>query len=117
MKQLKADTSMTQDKFYMHRAHFQIRASVLTQEREEDTDTITDEPYKVVLFNDDYHTFEEVINQIIKATGCSRAKAEACTWEVHNKGKAIVYDGEMMDCLRVSSILEEIHLKTEIQTC
>lgn len=108
---------MTKDKFYMHHPHLQIHASVLTQEREEDTDTITDEPYKVVLFNDDYHTFEEVINQIIKATGCSRAKAEACTWEVHNKGKAIVYDGEITDCLRVSAILEEIHLKTEIQTC
>ncbi|MCS6990040.1 MAG: ATP-dependent Clp protease adaptor ClpS [Chloroherpetonaceae bacterium] len=91
--------------------------SIFTQEKESDIDTITDEPFKVVLFNDDYHTFEEVINQIIKATRCSRSKAEALTWEVHNKGKSIVFDGSMEECLRVSSILEEIRLKTEIQTC
>lgn len=117
MNRLNAVTAMKNDQFDARRSVLQIRASILTQEREDDTDTITDEPYKVVLFNDNYHTFEEVINQIIKATRCSRAKAEACTWEVHNKGKAIVFDGEMMDCLRVSSILEEINLKTEIQTC
>lgn len=92
-------------------------SSILTQEQESDIDTIADEPYKVVLFNDDYHTFEEVINQLIKAIRCSRAKAEAHTWEVHNKGKSIVFDGTMEECLRVSAILEEIHLKTEIQTC
>lgn len=90
--------------------------SILTEELESDVDTITDEPFKVVLFNDDYHTFEEVIHQIMKATGCGRQKAEAHTWEVHNKGKSIVFDGDMGKCLRVSAILEEIHLKTEIQS-
>lgn len=94
-----------------------IQASLQTQEREDDTDIITDEPYKVVLFNDDYHTFEEVINQLMKAIRCGRAKAEAYTWEVHTKGKAIVFDGEIEECIRVSAILEEINLKTEIQTC
>lgn len=87
-----------------------------TQDDPTDTDVMTDEPYKVVLFNDDYHTFEEVIEQIIKATRCSREKAERHTWEVHNRGRSIVYDGEMMNCLRVSAILEEINLKTEIQS-
>jgi ATP-dependent Clp protease adapter protein ClpS len=90
--------------------------SIFTEELESGVDTITDEPYKVVLFNDDYHTFDEVIHQIMKATGCGKQKAEAHTWEVHNKGKSIVFDGDMGKCLRVSSILEEIHLKTEIQT-
>jgi len=70
----------------------------------------------VVLYNDNYHTFDEVINQIIKAVRCSRSKAEAHTWEVHNKGRSIVYDGELEECLRVSGVLEEINLKTEIQT-
>jgi ATP-dependent Clp protease adaptor protein ClpS len=96
--------------------HRIVLASVLTQERPDDGDTLTDEPFKVVLFNDDYHTFDEVIHQIIKAVRCSREKAERHTWEVHNKGRSIVYDGEMSECLRVSSVLEEINLRTEIQT-
>nr|WP_049756584.1 ATP-dependent Clp protease adaptor ClpS [Chloroherpeton thalassium] len=88
-----------------------------TREKPQDVDTLTGDPYKVVLFNDDYHTFEEVIYQLMKATGCSRGKAEHHTWEVHNRGRSIVYDGDLMACVKVSAVLEEIQLKTEIQTC
>jgi ATP-dependent Clp protease adapter protein ClpS len=70
---------------------------------------------KVILFNDDWHTFDEVINQIIKATGYPYEKAEALTFEVHNRGKAVVYSGSLAKCIEVSSILEEIQLLTEIQ--
>ncbi len=86
------------------------------QEKPVDVDTLEGDPYMVILYNDDYHTFDEVIHQIIKATGCSKQKAEQHTWEVHNKGRSIVYDGELMKCIKVSSVLEEIQLKTEIQT-
>ncbi len=72
--------------------------------------------YRVVLFNDEEHSFDEVIEQIIKAVRCSRQKAEKHTWEVHTRGRSIVFAGTMFLCLRVSSILEEIALKTEIQT-
>lgn len=72
--------------------------------------------YRVILFNDDVHTFDEVIFQIIKAIQCSRTKAEKHTWEVHTKGRSLVYAGTLSACLKVSSILEEIDLRTEIQT-
>ena len=71
---------------------------------------------RVILFNDDWHTFEEVISQIIKATKCSFIEARDKTFEVHVNGKAVVYSGEMADCLRVSGILEEILLHTQIET-
>jgi ATP-dependent Clp protease adaptor protein ClpS len=71
---------------------------------------------RVILFNDDWHTFEEVIAQIIKATKCSFIEARDKTFEVHVNGKAMVYSGEMEDCLRVSGILEEILLHTQIET-
>src|SRR4030065_1044573 len=67
---------------------------------------------RVILFNDDWHTFEEVIAQIIKATKCSFIEARDKTFEVHVNGKAVVYSGEMADCLRESGILEEILLHT-----
>jgi len=69
---------------------------------------------KVILYNDEWHTFEEVINQIIKATNCQFEIARDLTFEVHVKGKALVFSGDMKDCLRVSSVLEEIALNTEI---
>lgn len=69
---------------------------------------------RVVLYNDEIHTFDEVIEQIIKATGCSGARAEELTLEVHHSGKAIVFDGDVGSCLRVSNVLEEIGLHTQI---
>lgn len=71
---------------------------------------------RVVLFNDDWHTFDEVINQLIKATKCSFEKARDYAFEVHVKGKAIVFNGSLNECLKVSSILEEIALQTQIIT-
>ena len=71
---------------------------------------------RVILFNDDWHSFEEVIAQIVKATKCSFIEARDKTFEVHVNGKAVVYSGEMSDCLRVSGILEEILLHTQIET-
>ena len=56
----------------------------------------------MILFNDDVHTFDEVITQLIKATGCSESKAEALAWEVHTNGKAMVFTGEMVRCIQVS---------------
>ena len=81
----------------------------------DDTDVQIQTPAKVILFNDEVHTFEEVIGQIIKATGCDLTKAEALTWEVHHSGKAMVYEGEMRNCVRVSAVLEEIDLATQIE--
>ncbi|MCX7737211.1 MAG: ATP-dependent Clp protease adaptor ClpS [Candidatus Kapabacteria bacterium] len=70
---------------------------------------------KVILFNDDIHSFDEVIEQLIKAINCSYEKAESLAFEVHNKGKACVFEGDLNECLRVSSILEEIALHTQIE--
>jgi len=85
-----------------------------TEEVVANVDTL--DSWRVVLFNDDDHTFDEVIFQIIKAVRCPRAVAEKKTWEVHTKGRSIVYSGIMANCIKVSSVLEEIALKTEIQT-
>ena len=71
---------------------------------------------KVVLYNDDWHTFDEVIGQLILATKCSFEQARGYAFEVHVKGKAIVYNGSMNECLKVSSILEQISLNTQIIT-
>jgi ATP-dependent Clp protease adapter protein ClpS len=82
---------------------------------ESEEDVAEQEPAKVILFNDEVHTFDEVIGQLIKATRCTSEKAEALAWEVHTRGKAIVYVGEFAKCMEVSGILEEIDLMTQIE--
>jgi len=71
-------------------------------------------PFKVVLYNDEEHTFDEVIVQLIKAVKCSFVEARSFAFEVHVKGKAIVYTGDLPACLKITSILEEIELHTQI---
>ena len=94
-----------------------ISSASTFEEIDEDVLTTIDvtNAVKVILFNDEWHSFDDVIAQLRKATGCSRQKAEVLTLEVHEKGKAMVYDGDMSECLRVSSILEEIALHTQIE--
>lgn len=81
---------------------------------EVEVDTSINTAYKVILYNDDHHTFDEVITQLIKAINCTFEQARALAFEVHVKGKALVYSGSMESCLKVSSILEEIALNTQI---
>jgi ATP-dependent Clp protease adapter protein ClpS len=86
---------------------------IVTEELE-DVSTIL--PARVILFNDNIHSFDDVICQLIKAINCSSERAEAYAWEVHTKGKACVYVGDIEKCLKVSSILEEIGLHTQIES-
>lgn len=85
------------------------------EEQDLDEETLIRDPAKVILFNDEIHTFEEVIDQLIKAIRCSSQQAEAFAWEVHTTGKAVVYSGELARCVEVSGILEEIRLMTQIE--
>lgn len=85
---------------------------VMTEEQTEDDETT---PWRVILYNDEIHTFDEVIEQLIKATGCSSPEAEKMTMRVHNEGKANVYEGSFQECFEVNGILKEIQLITEIK--
>jgi ATP-dependent Clp protease adaptor protein ClpS len=77
--------------------------------------TQIDPPWQVVLFNDEVHSFDEVILQLQKAIGCSLERAFELTLRVHQKGKASVFFGTQEKCDRVSSILERIGLGTQVE--
>lgn len=79
-----------------------------------DIDTTT-EGFTLILYNDSHHDFDEVINQIMKATGYGYDKAESITMEVHNKGRAVVLTGELNKCMTAQRVLEEIALRTSIE--
>ena len=92
---------------------------------EADTETVVEEavaveerradPWRVILFNDAVHSFDEVVGQLVKATGCSAADAERIAWTAHVRGKARAYAGPFEDCFRVQAVLREIELMTEIE--
>ncbi|MDR0927806.1 MAG: ATP-dependent Clp protease adaptor ClpS [Ignavibacteria bacterium] len=83
----------------------------------EDVETITTNTLlpRVILFNDQSHNFHDVVKQIIKAIECDFDTANDIAEEAHTEGKAVVFEGEMVECLGVSAILEEIELHTQIE--
>lgn len=85
---------------------------VMVEEEEKEKDKT---PWRVILYNDEVHTFDEVIGQLIKATGCSQSQAEKLTFKVHNEGKAKVFEGSFEECFEVNGVLKEIQLITEIK--
>jgi ATP-dependent Clp protease adaptor protein ClpS len=84
------------------------------KELEKSTDTLTEDLSCVLLYNDDWHSFDEVIYQLILAINCTERKAQQLADEVHTTGKSRVFNGTLEDCLGVSAILEDIALKTEV---
>ncbi|GAB0157842.1 hypothetical protein CHRYSEOSP005_31290 [Chryseobacterium sp. Alg-005] len=55
----------------------------------------TDEVYKLILHNDDVHTFDYVIDSLIEICKHTLEQAEQCTILVHYKGKCTVKTGSM----------------------
>ncbi len=80
------------------------------------TDEATEEaiPWQVIIFNDEVHSFDEVIVQIQKATGAALQAAFEITVEIHTQGKAVCFEGAVEVCDRVATILREISLSVEV---
>lgn len=48
----------------------------------------------LIIYNDDYNTFEHVIESLIKVCEHNPIQAEQCTWIIHHNGKCQVKRGE-----------------------
>jgi len=67
---------------------------VTTRPREQtDKRTRRIPPYNVILENDDYHSFEFVVEVLQKALGCNEQRALLFTKEAHTTGRAVVWTG------------------------
>jgi ATP-dependent Clp protease adaptor protein ClpS len=51
----------------------------------------------LVVFNDDFNTFDHVINTLVKVCKHSIEQAEQCAWIIHYKGKCQVKTGTMIE--------------------
>ncbi|MDZ7373681.1 MAG: ATP-dependent Clp protease adaptor ClpS [candidate division KSB1 bacterium] len=73
-----------------------------------------DRPWRVVLYNDDVHKFEDVVRQVRKATGFSLLRAMEITYVAHNVGEAVVYEGAFVDCVHIADELRKGGLSVRI---
>ncbi|WP_037315738.1 ATP-dependent Clp protease adaptor ClpS [Salegentibacter sp. Hel_I_6] len=74
----------------------------------EEVKTTTQKENEIVLYNDDYNTFDHVIETLIYACEHTPVQAEQCAILVHYKGKCTVKTGSFDDLKpRCSKLLEE----------
>ena len=50
--------------------------------------------YSIILYNDDFNTFDHVISCLVQICNHEVIQAEQCAWIVHTNGKCIVKTGE-----------------------
>lgn len=68
----------------------------------------------LVLYNDDYHTFNYVIDALIEICNMERVQAIQCTYLVHYKQKCEVKRGSKSDLLPMRRALSARDLKATI---
>jgi ATP-dependent Clp protease adaptor protein ClpS len=63
----------------------------------EDVETLTVDPYQLIVWNDDVNTFEWVIETLVDVCGHTYEQAEQCAYIIHFKGKYAVKKGSYED--------------------
>src|SRR5262245_22247311 len=69
----------------------------------------------VIVFNNDYNTYDQVIGILQKATGCSLEEAEMETWEIDHTGRSVVHHGDRAECERAAAIIATIEIKVAVE--
>ncbi len=70
--------------------------------------------HQIVLFNDDIHSFDYVIDSLVDVCEHTIEQAEQCTYLVHFKGKCTVKTGELKELKPRCSKLLELGLSAEL---
>ncbi len=70
---------------------------------------------ELIVFNDDVHTFDYVIDCLIEICKLSKEQAITCTNIIHYKGLCCVKHGSMDELIKMSVALDEKELKNEIR--
>lgn len=76
--------------------------------------TLTD-LYQIVLFNDEYNTFDWVIKSLVDVCEHSTEQAEQCAWIVHFKGKYTIKSGIKEEMIERCIALLDRGLTAEVQ--
>lgn len=82
---------------------------------EVDPEHFPGEGYRVILFNDDTHAIEEVVNQLLKALRCEIDMAVDITLRAHTRGSATVIIADQDKADAVACVLRQIALVVSVE--
>jgi ATP-dependent Clp protease adaptor protein ClpS len=70
--------------------------------------------WMTVIFNNDTNDMDEVVEVLMRATGCDAEEAAIETWEAHTYGKAPVHFASRGECENVARVISQIGVQTEV---
>jgi ATP-dependent Clp protease adaptor protein ClpS len=71
--------------------------------------------HQLILWNDDYNTFEHVIECLVKHLQYSPSQAEKIAWTVHNEGKCAILEGSLNELEIYRKILKSEGLTVSVE--
>lgn len=80
----------------------------------QDSDTGLGE-HVVIVYNNDHNTYDEVIDILQRATGCTLEEAWIETWEIDHLGQSVVHHGSEEECERAAGIIRTIGIYVEVR--
>jgi ATP-dependent Clp protease adaptor protein ClpS len=79
-----------------------------------EVDDVTVDEKSVIIYNDDFNTFEHVIATLIKVCKHTKEQPEQCTRLIHYKGKCPVKSGEFEKLVPVKNAICEAGIDAKI---
>jgi ATP-dependent Clp protease adapter protein ClpS len=71
--------------------------------------------WMVLIYNNEVNTIEEVIEILMRSTGCGNQEAYIETWEAHTYGKSEVHFADRSECEVVAHMIGSIGVQTEVR--
>lgn len=78
-------------------------------------ETALESSWSTVLWNDEKHTFDEVIDIVKQARGSNKAYGRQVAKLVDTRGRATVYSGSLTEAMRIASYLSRIRLGVTVR--
>jgi ATP-dependent Clp protease adaptor protein ClpS len=83
---------------------------------EEEVDIAVEEPYQLIVWNDDVNTFDWVIETLVEVCKHSYEQAEQCAFIIHFKGKYGVKQGSYEELEPMCTAITDRGINATIET-
>lgn len=71
--------------------------------------------WMVVMFNNSHNSFDEVIEVLMRSTGCGLQEASIEAWEAHTFGRTPVHFSSQTECEIIATMISSIGVQTQVR--
>src|SRR5687768_1689559 len=80
------------------------------------TETLEQDPFHLIVWNDEVNTFEWVIETLVQVCGHTHEQAEQCAYIIHYQGKYAVKEGSFEELRPMCEAITERGIGATVET-